>query len=202
MAIGICEYVIGAAIGRDCADPIVPGLEKRGVIINKADIDISKVTYDESNPNIVTALPLKDGKKAFDIYQQTNTPFNGTNKAFAAGTNSNSFTKQVTFVVLDDGPEVAQSIIDPLANGEFVVILENKYKKMQGTPAGSAAFEIYGLQTGLKQSEGTNDKNSADTEGGWSVTLQETMAPKSGIYLFSESYDATLALVEALVSPA
>ena len=200
MATGICEYLIAAGISKDCTDPIKPGLEKRGVIINRADIDFGKVTYSEDNPNIISALPLKSGKKAYNIYQQTNTPFNGTNKAFAAGTNSNSFTKQVAFIVQDDGPDVARDIIDPLANGEFVVILENKYKKLQGTPAGAAAFEVYGFDTGLKQSEGTDDKNSADTDGCWAITLQETSAPRSGLFLFSESYDATVTLIDGLVA--
>lgn len=102
----------------------------------------------------------------------------------------------------DSGPDVAESIIDPLANGSFLVILENKFKKMQGTPAGAAAFEIYGFYQGLVANAATLDKYSDDTNGGWSFTLQEAGSPKSALYLFAETYAATKTLIETLLKGA
>lgn len=46
----------------------------------------------------------------------------------------------------------------------------------------------------------TNEKYSEDTDGGWAVSLQETRAPKSGVFLFKTDYETTAAAVESLVS--
>lgn len=146
---GKCEYLIAQAITENCDDPLVKGLEKRGIIINRDDVDFGSVEFAADKSNVVSALPLLSGKKAFEIYQPGNTPFTGSNSALATGTNRNTFTHQIVMYIPDSGPDVAESIIDPLANGSFLVILENKFKKMQGTPAGAAAFEIYGFYQGL-----------------------------------------------------
>lgn len=45
-------------------------------------------------------------------------------------------------------------------------------------------------------------KYSEDTDGGWTITMQETKTPKSGLYLFKTSYDATQKLVETLLTVA
>ena len=59
-------------------------------------------------------------------------------------------------------------------------------------------FEVYGFEQGLKMSAGTRDLNSDDTDGGWSVTLQEQNAPSSGLFLFSTDETTTRALLTAL----
>ena len=120
---GKCEYLIAAAISENCDDPITKGLEKRGIIINRDDIDWSGVTYADGKTNVIEALTMLEGKQAYEIYQPSITPFNGTNTAAAVGTNRTSFTKQVKIWLPDSGPDVAENIIDPLPNGSFVVII-------------------------------------------------------------------------------
>lgn len=199
---GICDNLLKQDIAPSCDDPIVPGFEQEGVIVNRKDIDFSASTFNSTRKNVLEAMALKTGKKGYKVLAMGSQPFNGTGTAFAAGTYRNTFTNTVAFVVLDDGPDVRENIIDGLANGEFVVVLENKYKGMGKTNPGDCAFQVYGWYQGLKPTEMSDGKYSEDTEGGWMITMQETKSPKSGIYLFKTSYDATVALVQTLLTEA
>lgn len=201
MAESSCDYLLKQDIAPDCKDLITGGLEQQGVIINRKDIDFGACTFNATQPNVIETLALKEGKKGYKVVMYGNSPFTGTNTAFVAGTYQNTFTNTVSMVVLDNGPEVCENVIDALANGEFVVILENKYKAInQEENPGNAAFQVYGWYQGLKASEITNDKYSEDTNGGWQVNLQETKAPKSGMFIFKTDYAATSKLVETLLT--
>lgn len=187
-----CDKLLAMDISPDCNNPQVGGLESDGVIINRADIDFDASTR---TGNVISTLALKSGKKGFQIYQQGNNPFTGSNVNFTTGAFMNKFTKQVGFVVYDHSAECCSKIIDQLANGSFVVVLKNKY-------AGSdskSKYEVYGYEGGLKQTEGSRDPYSEDTEGGWSISLQE-VSPTSGIFLYSTSLTATDAAFKALTS--
>ena len=132
-----------------------------------------------------------------------NTPFTGTTTSFVSGTYQNTFTNTVQFVVLDNGPDVCESVIDALANGRFVMILENTFKGLnKESNKGDAAFQIYGYTQGLAASAIENDKYSEDTNGGWLVTLQETKASKSGMFLYKSDYATTKKMFETLTDKA
>lgn len=193
----VCSYLLAQELDVNCDDPIVSGLEATGVIINRAEIDFDKSVL--SDNNTIKSIALVDGAKAYKVMQQGSTPFTGTTTELVAGTYRNSFTNTVALVVFNNGPEVCANIIDKLANGEFVIILENKFKGLGNTTTpGGAAFQVFGWYQGCKASEITAEKYSDDTDGGWAVTLQETKAPKSGLFLFDTGYSATKAIVESL----
>ena len=197
----VCDYMIKQGISPSCDDPIVQGVEQRGVIINRDDIDFSATVFNSTRKNVIETIALKSEKKAYEVVVLGSTPFTGTNTALAAGTYRNTFTNTVSLVILDNGPDVCENVIDGLANGEFVVILENKFKGLQKEEnPGDPAFQVYGWYQGLRASEMTNEKYSEDTDGGWAVSLQETRAPKSGVFLFKTDYETTAAAVESLVS--
>lgn len=197
----VCDYMIKQGISPSCDDPIVQGVEQRGIIINRDDIDFSATTFNSTRKNVIETIALKSEKKAYEVVVLGSTPFTGTNTALAAGTYRNTFTNTVSLVILDNGPDVCENVIDGLANGEFVVILENKFKGLQKEEnPGDPAFQVYGWYQGLRASEMTNEKYSEDTDGGWAVSLQETRAPKSGVFLFKTDYETTAAAVESLVS--
>lgn len=197
----VCDYMIKQGISPSCDDPIVQGVEQRGIIINRDDIDFSATTFNSTRKNVIETIALKSTKKAYEVVVLGRTPFTGTNTALAAGTYRNTFTNTVSLVILDNGPDVCENVIDGLANGEFVVILENKFKGLQKEEnPGDPAFQVYGWYQGLRASEMTNEKYSEDTDGGWAVSLQETRAPKSGVFLFKTDYETTAAAVESLVS--
>lgn len=190
-----CDYLLAAAIGSDCAKPQVGGIEADGCIMNRKDIDFASLARDSQNPSIVTNLALKTNKTGYPIVQIGNNPFSGSNIAFAAGSFKNKFNKVVSFLVYDHSPACTHDIIDPLANGEFVVILKNKFA---GTDD-KAKYEIFGLEAGLRQTEGTHDPFSEDTDGAWQVTLQETGAPTSGVFLYKTDASTTEAAYESLM---
>lgn len=200
---GICDNAIKRDIELNCDDPIVPGLEQEGVIMNRSDIDFSTVAFNTTRKNVIETLAMKSGKKAYKVVVSGSTPFTGTNTALATGTYRNTFTNTVNMVILVNDPDVCADIIDGLANGEYVVILENKAKSLQKEEnPGDSAFQIYGYYQGLKAAEISNDKYSEETEGGWSVSLQETKVPKSALFYFKADYDTTKTAIETLTSAA
>lgn len=191
-----CDFNLAADIAADCESMSVKGLGNNGYIINFADIDKSASTLDTANPSVLKTLVLKTGKKAYRCYVPGKTPFTGTNKAMVAGTYVNTWTKQVKLVILNEGPDVSTDIVDKLANGQFVVILENK-----ATGAGGkATYEVYGFEAGLSATEMANDKYSEETNGGYSCTLEETGANKSGLFLFSTDIATTQGILDSLVA--
>lgn len=196
MATESCDYKLAADLVANCDETSVSGVRNYGWIINSDDIDRDSCTRDASNPNILNTLVLKSGKKAHRMYVPGKTPFSGTNKALASGTYRNKFTKSVGLIILDNGPDVVKDIINPLANGSFVVILENKY----GGKDGKNTFEVYGFEQGLSATAMSDDKYSEETDGGWSATLEESGAPSAGIYLFNDSVATTRTAITSLVA--
>lgn len=192
----ICDYKLAQGLEGDCSSPSIAGLRNKGYIINFDDIDFDNCEFDTSNPNLLTSLVLAAGKKAYEVYVPGKTPFTGTKKSLAAGTYKNKFNKDVTVVILNNGPDVCNKVIDKLANGTFVIILENKFRGSDN----KNAFEIYGLESGLNATALDDDKYSADSDGGWLATFQETGSNKSGIFLFDTSLDATKTALESLVA--
>ena len=196
MATESCDYKLASDLAADCKTKAVAGIKNTGYIINFEDIDFENSTFDESNPNIITSLVLQTGKKAYKMYVPGKTPYTGTKKSMTAGTYRNKFSKDVTIVVFDNGPEVVQNIINQLANGTFVVVLENKFAGRDG----KNTFEVYGFEAGLSATALDDDKYSEDTDGGWLCTLQETGAPSAGIYLYNTSLSATRQSLASLVA--
>ena len=192
-----CDFLIAQSISPNCDDPIVNGIEQNGVIINKQDIDMTATQYDATRKNVIKKLILNN--KGYKIFVPSKQPFNNTQTTMEVGTNRNSFTNDLAFVVLDNDPDICSKIIDKLANGEFVVVFENKYKNMnKETTPGDSTFQIMGWYQGLRATTLENNKYSEDTEGGWNVVLQETKSPRSGVFLFDTDIEMTRAAFESL----
>lgn len=184
---GLCDEILKKAITIDCDNPITKGLEANGVIINRQDIDFAATVFDATRKNIIKTLVLKTGKKGYEVYCPGSTPFTGTKTSLEKGTYKNKWTTDLPLVVLDNSPEVCEDIIEGLANGEYVVILRNKHKGSDG----NAEYQVYGYYQGLRAETIENDKYSEDTDGGWSVALKETGAPKAGMFFFNTDKKTT-----------
>lgn len=191
-----CDFRLAADIAADCAAMPVKGLGNSGWIFNFDDVDRDASTVDNSDPSVLTSLILQTSKKAYNVFVPGKTPFTGTNKALVVGTYVNTWTKQVKLVVLNEGPEVCTNIVDKLANGRFVLVLENK---TSGT-GGKATYEVYGWEAGLTATEMANDKYSEETNGGYSCTLEEAGANRSGLFLYADSLAATKTMLQSLVT--
>lgn len=147
----VCDEILKKDISPSCDDPVVPGYEQEGVIINRDDIDLGTTAFASGKTNIIETLALKSGKKGYKVVVPGNSPFTGSQTALATGTYRNTFTNTIALVVLDNGPEVCSDIIDGLANGTYVVVLENKFKGLQKeTTPGNCAFQVYGYYQGLR----------------------------------------------------
>ena len=110
-------------------DPIVPGLEQEGVIMNRADVDFGAVTFNATRKNVIETLALKTGKKGYKVQVFGATPFTGTNTALATGTYRNTFTNTVNMVVLANDPMYAMTLL----MGLLTVILSLYWKiKLKG----------------------------------------------------------------------
>lgn len=199
----VCDFLLAKDIAASCSDPVVPGFEQEGVIMNRDEIDFGAITFDSARSNVISQIAMLAGKRAYKVRVLGNTPFTGTTTSFVSGTYQNTFTNTVQFVVLDNGPDVCESVIDALANGRFVMILENTFKGLnKETNKGDAAFQIYGYTQGLAASAIENNKYSEDTNGGWLVTMQETKASKSGMFLYKSDYATTKKMFESLTDKA
>lgn len=175
----LCDYLISADIaGYDCDNPMVKGAKANGLIINKADINMSGVTYDANNPFMITALPLNTGKTAYDIVQSGKTPYTGTQQEMQEGTYQNTITNTVQFVILNHGNSTAQEIF-ALMNGEFVVVLQNN----------NGTYQVFGLEAGLRASAMVRELYSDDTLSGWLVTMTEESAVKGNLFIDATLYE-------------
>lgn len=186
-----CDYAIAQDIAVSCKNPQKSGMQNKGWLINYDDVDWATLAQTD---NVVSKLALLQGR-AYEVVIPGKTPFTGTQTALVVGTYLNKFTKTVSIVILNSGPDVSKNVIDQLANGRFIFIGENKYRGAED----KNTFEIFGLEQGLTASEMTNDKYSEDTDGGWAATLTEENAPSSGIFFFTESLAATRAALASLV---
>ncbi len=189
-----CDFNLAADIAADCSAMSVKGLGNRGWIFNFDDVDREASAFDKTNPSLLSALILNTGGKGYKVFVPGSTPFTGTNKALVKGTYVNTWTKQVKLVILNEGPDVTTNIVDKLANGRFVMVLENKTTGA----GGKATYEVYGWEAGLTAAEMANDKYSEETNGGYSATLEETGANKSGVFLYGDSLAATKTMLESL----
>lgn len=189
-----CDGIISKAIEDiSCASPAVKGFERKGIIINREDIDFAEVEFDTTKKNVLTALPLKSGKKGYLIEQKGATPFSGTNSSANVGTYGTGINNNVAIAILNNDAEVSGEVIDSMLNGEYVVVLEMKDKG-----AGrNSAFRVYGFHNGLALSAYEHDPYG-DTYAGGLVTLTENDAPMSALYL-GASYTAGKALYDSLL---
>lgn len=190
-----CDYKLASGFGANCANPVVSGMESRGIIINREDIDFDSCTMVTGKKNVVKTLVLKSGKVAYEMYVPGASPYTGTVKNMVEGTYRKKFNKNVNIVILDNGAAVCADVIDQLANGKFVLLMENTFR---GTDNDNR-FELYGWETGCVATALDDDKYSEDTEGGWACTMQEANAPSSGIFFWNTDASTTEAAIESLL---
>ena len=189
-----CEGIITQGLKKECSNH-PNGFERFGIIMNRGDIDWSAVTIASGTTNIVGTFALNNGATGFQVLQYGTKPFNGTKKSGVSKEAApGKMTKTVQFFVPDRDPQVDEGFIDALLNGEFVMILETKDKGLQN----DAAFEFFGFHNGL-HFKAIEQDNYGDYGSGWLVTMEETEAPASSMYLFKTSYAATKTLFLGLL---
>lgn len=167
-----CVTKITNNIAYDCtpAQRAKAGLESKAVIINRADIDLTALTVSGAS---VTNLSLVSGATGYSI--EWIKQLSNTASEFAAndsGTDlfNHSFIGRIFGQNASDAERVRE-----LKDGEFVMVVETKFK---GTDNASA-YKVFGLESGLKMSEGTY--TSLENDGAFLFTL-------SSVEGYGESY--------------
>lgn len=184
-----CDTKLAVNIVYDACNPAAKGLKSVGWIANFDDIDHTATQATRtSGSNLFTDIVLKSGKKLYKIFQSGKTPFSGNTSEAQVGTYRVTWNKTLPFIILNSGADVSANIIDKIANGKFVAIVENAFSGNNG----DNEFEIIGLETGLTLTEGNNEKYNEDYGGGWSLTMVEENAPTSGFYLLDTDVATTL----------
>ena len=171
----------------------VKGVKRNGLIFNRADFDPdpSERVKATRGGNCYSVLPLLEGKRGYHITQPSNNPFEGTKTEASKGKYVTTFNHTLQFVILNHGNAVA-ALVDELANGEFVVMLEpnqsNAVPAVETSPiiAVNGAWEVYGLDNGLKLETAIRELYNDDTLAGWLVTMTETGAPKAATFATPE----------------
>lgn len=196
MAQDLCIAAVSADIQPSCDNPQFAGLRKIGYLINRADI-VGQAT-ELSRKNVYVSLSLKQGARAFTIYDSAKNSFSGTKSEMVDGDVANTFTHTSAFVIRDDGPDVINKVITPLANGEFVVINEEAWDNDNG---GDNTFTIFGMERGLKASGIARDLTDEGQGGAWAITLTEVGAGSAGRFVWATDYETTKAMLESLTQP-
>jgi len=187
-----CISKLTANISYDCtpAGRAKAGLETKAVLINKSDIDLTALT---SSGATVTNLSLVSGSTGFKIDWAKQ--LGNTASEFAANDSGvDTFTHSFACRVFGQSAADAERVRE-LSAGEFVVVVESKWKGANN----ASAFKVFGIENGLKMSEGSF--TSLENDGSFLFTLSsvEGFGETYPFQVYSEtSYTATKAKFDGL----
>lgn len=195
MAFSPCTSELTANIATACTEPRIKGYEQIGIIINRKDIDWSAIAVDAANPRIVTAasLTLLATKKAGVIYNSKKNPlpFNGTQTAY--NRDADAYDKTVQFYYEGIGGAASKTVVEPLKDGEYVVILARKSQYDTGS------FQMFGYQKGLSAGNDGGAQVLDEETGYWLITMT-TQEPWAEIEYKAATYEAGRTAFDALVT--
>lgn len=195
MAITACSTILKNSILNDCTEDFGKGLEQDSYLINRADLDMSATTI---TGNIISALALKSGKKAFKVHSPSSTAYTGTTSEGAKTNFGSTVDKTVPILLMANSPKNAETV-DSLRDGKYILIVENVAKGAATETKGNQAFEVYGYEQGLTFESFTKDPYSDDSNGGYIVTMKELQAKSSAIFYFKTDPDTTRASLESML---
>jgi len=193
MAFTPCTSLLTANVATACNAPRIKGYEQIGIIINRADIDWENTTVDVANARIVDDLTLLATKKVAVIYNSKKNPlpFGGTQTAY--NRDADQYDKTVQFYCERIGGDAAMGIVEPLKNGEYVVVLERKDKN------GTGSFQVFGFQKGLSAGNDGGAQVQDEESGHWLITMT-TQEPYAEVEWFDTDYATTKTAFDALVA--
>ena len=180
----------------DCVNPLVGGTNDRLILIPFETWQNLTVTYDNTNPIIITAIAPGSPTPGY-VYEGKNNSVNPSATGVKL-TYSYAFDHVVNFKVFSNTPDTKDQL-QRHGSKKVVAIVQTNYTG----ESGNGAFHVYGAKTGLELSEITQTPNDADTLGAYYVTLQnnETSRPSTLPHtIFNTDFATTKAIVDALVT--
>jgi len=184
---------ITADIERDCAILPVGGVKSTMRIGNTEDI--ATVTFDATNPLIVTDIVMKDGKQMFtwEVFKRGHKPrFEKVNGDFA------DRYRHIIDTSVQTWDNTTKAQVEGLNAASVFVIVEN----LQNT--GDARFEIYGLDAGMFVADGAV-RNLNENDGVYSLSLSSddlSLEPHIPRSFWDTTYEGTLTALATLDIPA
>lgn len=174
----LCQKILTSCISIDCENPIYTGIDATAYIFNRQDI--KSVTYDPSNPNLITEIEMVEDtvedvstpRHGYKIQMMGRQPYANSTTEMSEGNVRNRFNETVQFMVMDHDAVTAE-ILDNLVNGRYTIILHNEYKD---------TYQIYGYKKPLICSEMSRDPYS-DDDGAWVVSMVAKNVPNSALFV-------------------
>ncbi len=183
---------LARSIALECDTPLNGGSKGRAVYIPFAHI--ATIAVSSSNPRVITAITLKEGKKTVAINNVTNAqPFGGSTTTGNTDAGRARYVKTFSFLVPLRGADVSEDTIEALVNDpEGGLIISEKADKR-----GLGSFEAIGLQSAAKIDPTTINRDEYANGGAWamSATCTEDYAECN---LFATDYETTKALFDEL----
>tara|TARA_R110002012_G_scaffold69403_4_gene179663 strand:- start:749 stop:1336 length:588 start_codon:yes stop_codon:yes gene_type:complete len=182
-----CTGLIDADILFDCEDASIAGLEVDTIIVNRADVDTTSITYDASNKLLMTNFQLKAGKSGFLIKGVKQV--NSTNHELVIKETGTDKVKHIfNGLILTPSAANKLQLQNMKDGGDFVLIVEKKWKGASDEDA----FEVYGIDSGLKLTASNYNSNENDGAITFSLTSEDGYEePKYPCNLLETDYDTT-----------
>ena len=189
----------GLTIGSiyDCDNPIAPGVNNR-LLLGNLD-DISAITYDVTTVTIITDITMKSTKAcfAFEGVRQSMNP----QYQFIPQTVSVGYDHQIDFLIFDIS-QLQKDNVEAMGVQKVFGVVQNA----QGAGNGDNFFEVYGSIAGMEMLTGGRIPRELETQGALNLSLKtsdnEGKEPKMPQTWFETDFNTTLALVDALLTPA
>lgn len=171
------------------------GMEVTILIGNRTEI--SSLGYNASNAYIVESITMVTGKKfwKFQGIKQSNV-FETTMQRLKY---FNGWNHGGSFLIFDNSGATVKQITDEIANGDFVVIVENKNKGADG----EMAFEMHGFGCGLVATEIKRAPQDQDTQGAWFIkfgAVENEYESNPPLKVFVTDYAATQAVIAGVTA--
>lgn len=188
---------INAGFSLGTGSPVTAGIEDVVYIFNQGDITL---TYDSSNPLIVTGLTAVSAAKIYK-FQGTNNSFNTMSK-LAKTPVGPRYTEEIDFNIAGFSVEVKAQLM-AMGYGRVCAIAINNFN------SSDSAIELFGAVNGLILTDAERSAADENMDGGYKLKLTNpdklrepyppraiSIAPTSG----PATYASTIAAIEALVA--
>ena len=192
-----CGRISGNIIS-DCAEKPTSGLEVTIWLMNRDDVLLGTVTYDNTNRMLITNMVL--GGQGNQAYKLTGVKLSNVGRCELVPGEFNSFWRHTIEGRVFKNSAVQLLEISNLETSNLVAIVENKYK---GT-AGNSAFQVYGLDAGLELTASNRDTDDAESGAAWNITLasnDNALEADPIKAFFDTDYSTTRGKVVALETP-
>lgn len=162
-----CVGDISCGIGINCNNPLEAGYRGRAILYPAAGVTI---TRDATNPRRIVSIALKSGYKSIKVDNVNLTPFAGSATTGNGDAGYPKFQKTLVMQVPQRGAGVSEKVIEPLAFGRFVALVEMEQHSVK-----DGVIQVLGASQALRVADPSTITRQEDANGGaWGVTLQCT----------------------------